>query len=99
MSFNCFFQSLRNPRRAEAADRRGPLHGHCGAAGRGAQPRLQEHGGRPEPLRWLRLVLLPLSSEGRALLVGQPPLQLFQVGKNNHLGACCTLNQHISRVL
>lgn len=73
------FQSLRDPRRAEAADRRGPLHGHRGAAGRGAQPRLQEHGGRLEPLRRLRLVLLPLSAEGRALLVGQPPLQLLQV--------------------
>lgn len=106
---NLFSQSLRNPRRAEAADRRGPLHGHRGAAGRGAQPRLQEHGGRPEPLRRLRLVLLPLSSARRALLVGQPPLQLLQVrgragllghrGGNDHLGAGRTLNQDISRVL
>lgn len=84
--FTCLFvcpclcvQSLRDSRRAEADDRHGSLHGDHGSTGCGAQPRLQEHWGRTEPLRRVWLLFLPRSAARATQLVGQPPLQLLQV--------------------
>jgi len=79
-------QPLRDPRRAEAAGGRGARPGHRGSAGRGAQPRLQEHGGRPEPLRRLGRRLLPRAAPRTPQPLGQPALQLLQVRLFNYWG-------------